>query len=112
MIIKQNIGKTIKNALGVAASVALMVLPYVPVDKVVRAIKRNGDSTYGDAIAAVTGSSMASVYAREVIPLIPTDGSSDFYKAVIAIVESNMPSVYMKDSIADLCNKETKAESE
>lgn len=108
MIIKQNVGKAIKNAFGVAASVAVMVLPYLPVDKIVRAIKRNGDVTYGDAIGAITNSSMASVYAREVIPLIPTDGSSDFYKAVIAIVESSMPSVYMKDSIADLCNKEVK----
>lgn len=105
---KQAVGKTIKNTLGVAASVAIMVLPHLPVDKIIRAIKSNGDVDYGDAIGAITGSNMASIYMREVVPLIPTDKSSDFYKAIIAIVESNMASVYMKDAIADLCEKENK----
>lgn len=108
MINKQTIGKAIKNTLGVTASVAIMVLPYLPLDKIVKTVKSNGSVTYGDTINAITSSYMSSSYMSEIIPLIPTNESSDFYKAIIAVVNSNMPSSYIRDTVIKLCKEESK----
>lgn len=107
---KEAIGKGIKNALGVIASIAIMVLPHLPLDKIVRTIRSNGNVGYGDVIKAITSSYMSSMYMSETIPLIPNNRDSDFYKAIVAIVESDMSSMYKKEAIAELCKTDKESE--
>lgn len=97
----ETLGKAVKKTCKFAA-VGLLLATRVKIEKVDTNEWTNVFAGYGDAIEAISKSTMFSSQKREAISAVKKDGTTDYYKAIISI--TNNSNMFSSDKLNTIKN--------
>lgn len=90
---------------------AVLVAPFLSMNKTVTEVRYIGPVTYSDAISALLSSNMFSGDKTKIAAMLPKNKNADFYRSIIAVIESTMFSNDKVKMIKDICEDLSEEES-
>lgn len=99
------VGKIAKKGCSFVVFTLAMVMPYVSVKDLKRAMRNIGNVKYNDVIEEIMDSGMLPSDKSKTVDLVPKDGDLETYRAIIHVVNSSMlPSDKVK-TVESICEK-------